>query len=263
MSNTLSRKQIQQMRRLSNAKFPMLGLVLVAAVFVIRVPIIKTLASQAQARGVQQIAKVDPPSTEDSEPAETQQVAVDESPQVDSEPEATVTETEQQDQQDTTENNWFELFTQFQPRESNDGFPQEDAQSDTGAEDTALVDTAPPSNDSEPANLDDFDLKHVSQLGPESEDSQPSTSSTGKPALKLHNPSENGGIVYFVVDEKTHSINAGQTLELTGQDQWLIRFHRGGNFGNSRSLLKPGSYSFSVTKKGWELTLDKDKNESR
>ena len=244
MSNTLSRKQIQQMRRLSNARFPMLGVVVVAALFVVRVPIIQSWESHADARNLQQLKNTK--VSHDLDTPEADQVAASDV-QTDSDSEdveanalAAMEKVEQANEKQFSTNNWFDLLSQFQPPEQNGDFPQNDE-----AQDPSTADT--------PVDLDDLDLRHVSQLEPDdSEPSDPDTE-TDERVLRLHNPAENGGIVYFVVDEKTYSIKAGKTLELSGKDQWTVRFHRGGDFGNSRNTLKPGSYSFAVSRKGWKL----------
>jgi hypothetical protein len=239
------------MRQLSHAKFPMLAVVAVAAMFVIRVPVTQTWQGRADATSVQQPAKkVAQPST--SESPDLDQVAVAD-PQPDSEAQPAQTDLDANDQQQLADTNWFDLLTQFQPRDRNDGFPENDASQDSTA-DTIQNDGSPGLVE----DLDDLDLRFVIQLGPDDDDPQliPSDDDEEEEddrVLRLYNPAKNGGVVYFVIDQDTYSIDAGQTLELTGKDQWVVMFHRGGNFGNSRSTLKPGSYSFSVNKEGWSL----------
>ena len=97
--------------------------------------------------------------------------------------------------------NRFDLLTQFRPREQSDGFPHNDATQDPSATDGIQVE-----------GVDDLDLRHVSQVGPATDDTETSDSEPDDRVLRLHNPAENGGIVYFVVDQKTYSIDVGQTL---------------------------------------------------
>ena len=240
MSNTLSRKQIQQMRRLSNARFPMLGVVAVAALFVVRVPIIQSWESHADARNVQQLKKVNQAKTPDDLDTAAPQLVADATAAV--EPEAPLTDSEDKSEPVFSTDKWFDLLTQFQPDEQNNGFPQNYATEDPSATD-----------DLQDEEVDDLDLRHVSQLGPPASDPEPAETPTDDRVLRLHNPAVNHGIVYFVVDETTYSIDVGQTLELAGNDQWVVMFHRGGDFGNSRNVLKPGSYTFLVSKNGWHL----------
>lgn len=241
MSKTLSRKQIQKMRRLSNARFPMLGVVVVATMFVVRVPILQSWASHGDVGKVQQIKQVSPTVPDEQESTKVDQVVfADEQPDAGQEIAAMDVDTSEE----YDAKNWSDLLTQFEPIEPNRGIPQIDASHDR----TGGLTPRPDQVD----HLDDPDLRHVSQLGPQTMSNSPSKDMDPR-VLTLHNPLENGGIVYFVVDEDTYSIDAGQTLALSGKDEWLMMFHRGGNFGNSRRTLKPGSYSFSVSKKGWSL----------
>ena len=93
MSNTLSRKQIQQMRRLSNARFPMLGVVIVAALFVVRVPIIQSWETRADARNLQRLRLASKTTTPDDTET-TNQVATAADAASEAEPDATQVDVE-------------------------------------------------------------------------------------------------------------------------------------------------------------------------
>ena len=253
MSNTLSRKQIQQMRRLTNARFPMLGVVVVAALFVVRVPVIQSWEAHADATKLRRPTMVAQKETnEPEEPQVDQEVAVADA-QTESQEDVTATDVEPNTPSLSTKR-WFDLLTQFQPTQPNDSTPQDD-DSQSESADSTVNDDETPTDD-----LNDLDLRHVSQLEPTTDDNDVDSSEEvvqveeeDDRVLKLHNPAGNGGIVNFVVDDQTYSIAVGETVEFTGKDQWLLKFHRGGEFGNSRVMLKPGSYSFAVTKGGWRL----------
>ena len=274
MSNTLSRKQIKQMRRLSNARFPMLGVVVVAALFVVRVPIIQSWETHADARNFQQLkaVSINRPTLSEVEAPEGEEVATaDEQPV--SQPDESLTQTEDSDQSVFSTNKWFDLLTQFQPREQNDGFPQNDTSQvpPTQPPVESLVESPPveapliesPSVEAPPVETstsddnesEDPETSHVSQTEPATDPDPAYADEIDDRVLRLHNPEGNGGVVYFVVDEKTYSIEVGRTLELSGKDEWRLMFHRGGKFGNSRATLKPGSYAFAVTKQGWRLRV--------
>lgn len=73
------------------------------------------------------------------------------------------------------------------------------------------------------------------------------------PCLVLRNAPESGFAVHFLANEKVHSLPPGEAIELTGQDRWLIRFHRGGGLGDAAYSLWPGHYEFVVTRRGWDV----------
>ena len=77
--------------------------------------------------------------------------------------------------------------------------------------------------------------------------------SSAPPAqLVLRNAIASGNDVHFLVNERAFSLAPGETIELTGR-RWLVRFHRGGKFGDAAYAIWPGSYEFSVNSGGWDL----------
>jgi hypothetical protein len=79
-------------------------------------------------------------------------------------------------------------------------------------------------------------------------------SDTAQPqGLIIHNPTSSPFSVGFLADGKTYRLDPGQHVKLAGKNSWLVVFHRGGKFGNSRKTLSAGNYSFAVTAKGWTL----------
>ena len=81
------------------------------------------------------------------------------------------------------------------------------------------------------------------------------------------NPATAGATVNFAIDQAPYSLAAGLAQPLMGQPSWVIAFDRGGQAGEARYTLAPGSYSFTVNASGWDLvqktfkvTLDNSAN---
>lgn len=70
--------------------------------------------------------------------------------------------------------------------------------------------------------------------------------------LVLRNATTSSRDVHFLVNERPFSLSPGERLGLTGH-RWLVRFHRGGEFGDAAYTIWPGSYEFSVNSGGWDL----------
>jgi hypothetical protein len=67
------------------------------------------------------------------------------------------------------------------------------------------------------------------------------------------NPASTRATVNFVVDQTPYSLNAGLAQPLLGQTSWVIAFDRGGQAGEARYTLAPGSYEFTASTSGWDL----------
>jgi len=79
-----------------------------------------------------------------------------------------------------------------------------------------------------------------------------------KPAvLRLVNPSETGGVVYYAVDGESFSLSPGEYHELAPATECLVEFHRGGDFGYATLNLAAGDYLFVVGETGWSLAPGK------
>src|SRR5204863_5485655 len=64
-----------------------------------------------------------------------------------------------------------------------------------------------------------------------------------KPAvLRLVNPSETDGVVYYAVDGESFSLSPGEYHELAPAAECLVEFHRGGDFGYAKLNLIAGDY---------------------
>ncbi|MBV8384080.1 MAG: hypothetical protein JOZ63_15825 [Planctomycetaceae bacterium] len=89
----------------------------------------------------------------------------------------------------------------------------------------------------------------------------------GGPRLVLVNPKDSGGPVNYLLDGKPSTSEPGTSQTLSGQPSWLVEFDRGEASGQARYTLTEGTYTFTVTEKGWELynttfdvTLDNSSN---
>jgi hypothetical protein len=70
--------------------------------------------------------------------------------------------------------------------------------------------------------------------------------------LVLRNASRSGTVA-FLIDREIRRLPAGQEVRFQKENARTIRFHRGGNFGESRHSLESGSYIFRAGQQGWEL----------
>jgi hypothetical protein len=74
----------------------------------------------------------------------------------------------------------------------------------------------------------------------------------GRAGLSIHNPRRSGGAVHYLVNGREHTLQPGESQQLPG-GQWLIEFHRGGDYGEAASTLAAGNYRFEITANGWDL----------
>lgn len=75
--------------------------------------------------------------------------------------------------------------------------------------------------------------------------------------VRLVNPSDSGGAVYYAVGGTSFSLNPGEYHEISQAAECLVEFHRGGDFGYAKLELKAGDYRFSVGAAGWNLASGK------
>ena len=70
----------------------------------------------------------------------------------------------------------------------------------------------------------------------------------------LHNPAENaGGVAFRVQDQVDAELAPGMTRTWNDRTSLTVEFDRGGSFGATRKILRPGAYEFIVTEEGWDL----------
>jgi hypothetical protein len=70
----------------------------------------------------------------------------------------------------------------------------------------------------------------------------------------LHNPAENAGAVAFrVQDQVDAELGPGTSRTWNDRTTLTVEFDRGGSFGSTRKILRPGAYDFVVTEEGWDL----------
>lgn len=83
---------------------------------------------------------------------------------------------------------------------------------------------------------------------------EPAATTTSSPALILINPTRTGGPVHYLVDDVAYSLEPGQSRRIAGQRQYLVRFHRGGQFGEVSYTLASGNFAFQVSSSGWDIS---------
>ncbi|MCO6456609.1 MAG: hypothetical protein J5I93_15025 [Pirellulaceae bacterium] len=71
--------------------------------------------------------------------------------------------------------------------------------------------------------------------------------------LRLVNPAANGGEVRLLINGQLHSLPPGGELVEPAGEPWAVQFHRGDELGNAMYSLGPGTYTFRVSERGWNL----------
>ena len=78
-------------------------------------------------------------------------------------------------------------------------------------------------------------------------------------SIVIRNAKVNRGTVAFLVGREVKQLKPGASLQLPAdQTTVVVRFHRGGEFGNATLTLLPGIYEFEATARGWYLETAKD-----
>lgn len=80
--------------------------------------------------------------------------------------------------------------------------------------------------------------------------------STGK--ITILNPPDSGGEVRYTLNSNEFNIRPGYSQIVENDRTWLIQFGSGGNRGDVRYTLSPGTFKFKVTEGGWELVRAAD-----
>jgi hypothetical protein len=70
--------------------------------------------------------------------------------------------------------------------------------------------------------------------------------------ITLLNPEETRQTVGYTLDADEYSLDPAQTKVHDGGTR-LIVFDRGGDYGQARYTLQPGTYRFIATSQGWDL----------
>ncbi|HEY4311162.1 MAG TPA: hypothetical protein VGN12_17060 [Pirellulales bacterium] len=78
--------------------------------------------------------------------------------------------------------------------------------------------------------------------------------------LVIVNPLENGGVVLFLLDGQMFSLSPGESQNWPADHDRSIAFHRGESFGDFRTALHSGRYTFRVGAQGWELVADEQES---
>lgn len=71
--------------------------------------------------------------------------------------------------------------------------------------------------------------------------------------LLLVNPKDSGGPVRYSLDGNPYNCEPGNVQDVAGPGSWLVEFDRGTGGETARYTLTEGTYTFTVTEKGWEL----------
>ncbi len=75
-----------------------------------------------------------------------------------------------------------------------------------------------------------------------------------KSGTLLMNPKSTGATIHYILAKRNYSMAPGSTQTLDEGYEWVIRFDRGGDRGETTQTLSSGTYAFVVTDQGWELT---------
>jgi hypothetical protein len=71
--------------------------------------------------------------------------------------------------------------------------------------------------------------------------------------IVLYNPATSGGPVHFLAAGAAETLRPGEERSWPAEELGVLRFHRGGEFGNARLELPPGVYEFHVGERGWDV----------
>jgi hypothetical protein len=78
-------------------------------------------------------------------------------------------------------------------------------------------------------------------------------------APTIVNAATNTATVRFVVNGEMVELKPGQRRTLSGGDSWVVRFHRGGEFGAAYEPIYDGTHEFVVGPRGWNLERTADR----
>jgi hypothetical protein len=79
--------------------------------------------------------------------------------------------------------------------------------------------------------------------------------------IRILNPVGTGGEVRYSLNDAEYSIKEGYTQAFDNDRVWTIHFGSGGQRGDIRYTLSPGTYKFQVDQSGWELVRAADQHE--
>ena len=72
--------------------------------------------------------------------------------------------------------------------------------------------------------------------------------------VRIMNPAATTNLpIGFMINGQVVRLQAGEAGDFRVDGSGLVKFHRGGNFGESSYTLKQGEYRFEATAQGWEL----------
>lgn len=82
-------------------------------------------------------------------------------------------------------------------------------------------------------------------------------------APAIVNSSDASLTVRFLVNGELVALLPGERRELSGGDAWVVRFHRGGEYGAATEILYGGEHRFVVGSQGWQLEPVEDESAVR
>jgi hypothetical protein len=76
--------------------------------------------------------------------------------------------------------------------------------------------------------------------------------------IKIISPDDAGTALTYSLNEYEYEIKPGESQTLANNRPWVITFDRGGDYGTAQYSLSSGTYTFALTKKGWDVYHDAD-----
>lgn len=74
-----------------------------------------------------------------------------------------------------------------------------------------------------------------------------------KDRIIIRNSPKSGNSVAFLINKEVRQLVPGESVELPADTKQVVRFHRGGEFGNASASLSAGVFEFQATARGWYL----------
>jgi hypothetical protein len=76
--------------------------------------------------------------------------------------------------------------------------------------------------------------------------------------IKIVCPDDLGAELTYTLNEHEYTIKPGESQTLVNNRQWVITFDRGADYGTAQYSMSAGTYTFALTKKGWDIYHDAD-----
>lgn len=89
---------------------------------------------------------------------------------------------------------------------------------------------------------------------PQGGDADAAIEPTPNTGVVLLNPSTNGIEVQYLFNGQSHTLKPGEAHHIGSPTTCRVEFHRGGDYGNAALSLSQGTFQFTVTARGWDLS---------